>query len=128
MRSNKTILVVDDDLHIRRTTELKMKAAGYRVVTACNGREGIELIRGEQPDAVITDITMPDIDGREMCTMTDDLKTDRPFLTVVLTARIAPGEHEWIDSLRDTMLMEKPFSLTHLLGIVDQYLGVGDDG
>jgi DNA-binding response OmpR family regulator len=128
LRSDKTILVVDDDLHIRRVMELKLKAAGYRVIMACNGREGVETIRSQRPDAVITDITMPDLDGKALCEMTDGLKTKHPFLTIVLTARIVPDEQAWINGLRDTVFMEKPFSPRQLLESVDKYLGETDDG
>lgn len=126
MRAHKTILVVDDDLHIRRAAELKLKAAGYHVITARDGREGVEIIRARRPDAVITDINMPDVNGRAMCEMTDDLKAKTSFLTVVLTARIMPGEDEWIARLHDTVLMEKPFSPRRLLELVDEYLGTTD--
>jgi two-component system chemotaxis response regulator CheY len=123
LRSDKTVLVVDDDFHIRRTIELKLKAAGYAVLTACEGRQGVETIRARHPDAVITDLTMPDVDGKALCEMTDGLKTEKPFLTVVLTARIIPCEHDWIKLMHDTIFMEKPFSPRRLLDVVDRYLG-----
>lgn len=124
MRSNRTILVVDDEVHIRRVVELKLRTAGYQVLTARNGQEGVDLIRGESPDAVITDITMPIIDGKQLCEMTDELKAERPFLTVIVTARIMPNEREWIKEMRDSVFMEKPFSPTRLLQVVDEYLGI----
>jgi DNA-binding response OmpR family regulator len=128
LRSDKTVLIVDDDVHIRRTIELKMKAAGYKVLTAREGREGVETIRAQRPDAVITDLTMPDVDGKTLCEMTDGLKAERRFLTVVLTARIIPCEHDWIKPMHDTVFMEKPFSPRQLLDTVDRYLGETHDG
>ena len=124
LRNTKTVLVVDDEVHIRRAIELKLQVAGYRVVTARNGAEGLEAIRSEQPDAVITDITMPIMDGKELCEQSDPLKAERPFLTVIVTARINPDEREWITAMRDPVFMEKPFSPTRLLEVVDNYLGM----
>lgn len=126
MRNDKTVLVVDDDLHIRRVTELKLKLAGYTVITASNGEEGSERIQQDRPNAVITDITMPVMDGKQMCENTNPLKAERPFLTVIITARIEPDERLWISEMTDTVFMEKPFSPRHLLEVVDRYLGVSD--
>ena len=127
MRSSKTILVVDDEVHIRRAVELKLKTAGYNVITARNGIEGVERIEKDCPDAVITDITMPLLDGKQLCHRTDPIKAERPFLTVIITARIKPDEREWVQTMRDTTFMEKPFSPTRLLEVVDDYLGFGNE-
>lgn len=124
MRNTKTILVVDDEVHIRRVIELKLKTAGYNVITACNGAEGLQRIHDDRPDVVITDITMPIMDGQELCERSNELKADRPFLTVVVTARINPDEREWQSRMRDVVFMEKPFSPMRLLEVVDQYLGM----
>jgi CheY-like chemotaxis protein len=124
LRSHKTILVVDDQVAIRRAIELKFSIAGYQVISAADGEAALELIRSRQPDAVIADITMPRLDGRTLCEMTDGIKKDRPFLTVMVTARISPDERQWIQQMRDTLFMEKPFSPTRLLEAVDNYLGV----
>lgn len=122
MRNTKTILVVDDEVYIRRAIELKLQTVGYRVITAGNGAEGLSMIHEREPDAVITDITMPAMDGKELCLRSNDIKMRRPFLTVIITARINPQECEWIESMRDTVFMEKPFSPARLLEVVDHYL------
>ena len=67
MENNKSVLVIDDEAHIRRVIELKFKNQGYRVSTATNGEEGLELIKAEEPDVVITDIMMPKLDGKALC-------------------------------------------------------------
>jgi len=63
---NKKILVVDDEAHIRRVVELKLKNSGYRVIIAKNGEEGFNIINAQQPDVVITDIMMPKLDGKAL--------------------------------------------------------------
>ena len=119
--NNKSVLVIDDEAHIRRVLELKFKNQGYRVITATNGEEGLELIKAQEPDVVITDIMMPKLDGKALCEMVNELKKERPFLTIVMTCRISPSEQDWIDQMQHTVFVEKPFSLSTMLKCVDQY-------
>ena len=124
MEANKKVLIVDDEAPIRRVLEFKLKNSGYRVLIAKNGAQGLELIKTHQPDAVITDIMMPEIDGQQLCEQSNALKQDRPFLTIVVTCRIAQDEQQWINQLQDTLFMEKPFSPARLVECIDQYLGI----
>lgn len=123
LEANKTILIVDDEAPIRRVLEFKLKNKGYQVLIAENGAQGLELISTHQPDAVITDIMMPEMDGKQLCELTNGLKKERPFLTIVVTCRIAQDEQQWISQMQDTMFMEKPFSPARLVECIDQYLG-----
>ena len=123
MENNKSVLVIDDEAHIRRVIELKFKNQGYQVTTATNGEEGLELIESQKPDVVITDIMMPKLDGKALCERVNELKKERPFLTIVMTCRISPTEQDWIDEMQDTVFVEKPFSLSTILKCVDQYFG-----
>ncbi len=59
----QTVLVVDDELGILLVLEAVLSDAGYRVITAGNGRQAIELARAERPDLVLTDWMMPVMDG-----------------------------------------------------------------
>ncbi len=121
MGINPRILIIDDDVSIRRVIELKLKNRGYDVLTARNGEEGLRMIHAEKPDAVITDINMPGMDGKTLCERTDPLKAESSFLTIVLTARISPDERRWIARMKDTGFMEKPFSPSKLLEQIDHY-------
>lgn len=121
MPDRKTILVVDDEVHIRRVLELRFSRAGYDVILAANGQEAIDMIRERHPDAVVTDITMPRMDGRALCEESNALKAEHPFLTLVVTGRISPDEEAWVEQLQDTRLIEKPFSTTKLLEIINGY-------
>jgi len=124
LEANKKVLIVDDEAAIRRVLEFKLKNSGYRVLIAKNGAQGLELIKTHQPDAVITDIMMPEMDGQQLCEQSNPLKQDRPFLTIVVTCRIAQDEQQWINQLQDTLFMEKPFSPARLVECIDQYLGI----
>lgn len=126
MRSNKKVLIIDDEPHIRRVIELKLKQRGYQVFEAKDGEEGLELIHTLCPDAVITDIMMPKLDGKALCEQTNRLKKERPFLTLIITCRISLDERSWISEMQDTLFMEKPFSPSRLLECIDRYFGVAE--
>lgn len=117
----KKILVIDDEVHIRRVLEVKLKNRGYQVITAKNGQQGLDFIYSHKPDAVVTDINMPLLEGDKLCQLIDKLKEKRPFLTLVITARISPEDRAWVQKMRDTQLMEKPFSPSRLVQCIDAY-------
>lgn len=61
----KTILVVDDDDAIRMLIEMELAEEGYRVLTASNAKDALEMVQSEDLDLVILDIRMPGMDGLE---------------------------------------------------------------
>jgi len=123
--SEKTILIIDDDAHIRRILELKCRNAGFNVMSAKNGVQGLDIIKQNHPDIVITDINMPKMDGKELCRLSDPIKQAAPFLTILVTARITPDNEEWVNEMTDTILMEKPFSPSKILETINQYMAKG---
>jgi CheY-like chemotaxis protein len=123
LEKRKRVLVVDDEAPVRRVLELKLTNGGYDVLLAENGEDALKIVESEKPDAVVTDITMPRMTGKELCEKTNDLKRERPFLTIIMTARIVPDEEQWIAGMQDTRFMEKPFSPSYILETIDQYFG-----
>lgn len=123
MKENKKVLIIDDEPHIRRVVELKLKNRGYQVMMAKDGAEGLEIIKAQKPHAVITDLNMPNLDGKTLCEHTRDLNKERPFLTIVITARIRTDEEEWLDKMDNTEFMEKPFSPSKLVDRIDKHFG-----
>jgi two-component system alkaline phosphatase synthesis response regulator PhoP len=57
------VLAVDDEPDIRRLVQIKLKKAGFEVITAENGEEGVEKALAENPDVVLMDVMMPKMDG-----------------------------------------------------------------
>lgn len=123
-KNKKKVLIIDDDAHIRRIIQIKLASRGYAVLQAKNGEEGLHLIRSESPDAVVSDINMPKIDGETLCRMTNEIKKERPFLTIIMTARISPDERIWVKEMIETRFIEKPFSPKKLIKTIDDYFGV----
>jgi len=62
----KKILIVDDELTLRRIMSIKLKVCGYDVFTASSGRVALRLIDEHEPDCVLPDIVIPDTDGLEV--------------------------------------------------------------
>ena len=123
MENNKKVLVIDDEAHIRRVLELKLKNRGYQVFMAKNGKEGFDIIQKQKPVIVISDINMPILDGKTLVEKTNGLKKDRRFLTIIITARINPKEKDWISNMQDTLFMEKPFSPSKIVETIEEYIG-----
>ena len=67
MTTGKTILVVDDDAHIREVVRFALDKAGFRTLEAGDGREALEVFDRSSPDLVVLDILMPEMDGTDVC-------------------------------------------------------------
>jgi two-component system response regulator MtrA len=64
---DERLLLVEDDGSIREIVSIGLKAAGFRVVSAVDGREGLARVRAGGFDAVILDVMLPSLDGFEVC-------------------------------------------------------------
>ena len=82
--SEETILVIDDDDSLRRVIEYTLQGAGYRVLTAAEGAEGLDVFSREHPPLVITDIRMPELSGYEVLRKVREESPDT--LVIVITA------------------------------------------
>lgn len=118
--SGAKILVVDDDLYVRRSLQAVLEAEGYQVVVAQHGFEGLRLLQEEHPDLVILDALMPDMDGWETCRRMRGLSAV-PIL--ILTA--LQNEEERLRGLQAgaTDYLLKPVSLNELCARIRAALG-----
>jgi two-component system, OmpR family, alkaline phosphatase synthesis response regulator PhoP len=112
---SKTILVVDDEERLTSLLEAYLQQEGFRVVTAGNGLEALEVIRRDPPDLIVLDIMMPEMDGVEFLRV---LRTQHSTPVILLTARV--GDEDKIIGLElgaDDYLT-KPFRPRELLARV----------
>ena len=115
-------MVADDEAHILHIVSMKLKNAGYEVITAVDGEEALELSSAEKPDLIITDYQMPIMTGLEFCKQLRTCDETRDIPAIMLTARgfdIEPGE--MIDA-GIAAVLAKPFSPRELLQRVQALL------
>ncbi len=67
LSGRRTILVVDDDAHIRKVVRFALEREGYDVVQAADGQEALDQVKSYAPDLLVLDITMPKLNGDEVC-------------------------------------------------------------
>ena len=84
------ILVVDDDRAVRESLRRSLSFNGYSVELAQDGREALDVIANDRPDALVLDVMMPRLDGLEVCRFLRSTGDDLPIL--VLTARDSVSE------------------------------------
>jgi len=79
-----TILVVDDDKDIVETIKGNLELDGYEVLSAFNGRSGVDMAKKHRPDLIVLDLNLPDIDGIKACQI---IRREFDFPIIMLTAR-----------------------------------------
>src|ERR1700709_2165638 len=85
--NEKKILVADDETHILHVVSLKLRNAGFNVITAADGQEALELAQAEMPDLIITDYHMPQLSGLELCQRLKADPATSGIPAIMLTAR-----------------------------------------
>lgn len=112
------VLVCDDERHIVRLIQVNLERQGYQVVTAFDGKEGLEKIRAEKPNIVVLDVMMPYMDGFEVLKNLRRDKETEDLPVIMLTARaqdkdVFEGYHYGAD-----MYLTKPFNPMELVAFV----------
>lgn len=106
----KTVLIVDDQPHVARVLTLCLSGAGFEVDCAPNGRVALERVRLCAPDVLITDIQMPEMDGRALCEAIHAEFPQRAFPIFVMTSMTERENREWAGRIPGTTFLEKPVS------------------
>jgi two-component system, chemotaxis family, chemotaxis protein CheY len=112
------LLIVDDEAHMLRVTELSLKKGGYSLLIGRNGREAVELARRELPALIVMDVQMPILDGLGALR---ELKADaatRDIPVIMLTARGHALTRQEAEGSGAALFLTKPFSPTQLLNDV----------
>lgn len=107
----RKLLVVDDEPHIPRVLKIRLEPEGWEVEIARNGAEALRCLEtAPLPDAMITDMRMPVMDGKALCHAVVDRFPDRPFPIFVMTSLVERDVREWVDALGGIAFLEKPVS------------------
>jgi two-component system KDP operon response regulator KdpE len=113
--NNATLLVVDDEPQIRRVLQATLSNAGYDVVDAKSGLEGIERVLRERPDLILLDFNLPDMTGPEACR-----KVRSSFAGPIIMVTVRNSQHDKIEALDSGAddYVVKPFEMGELLARV----------
>jgi len=108
----KKILVVDDDSDILETCRDYLKSAGYEVITATDGLQGLTLARHENPDLIVLDLMLPGMEGLDVCRA---IRRENDVPIIMLTARVEETDKLIGLELGADDYITKPFSLRELV-------------
>lgn len=124
MEVTKRILIVDDEKDIRDVVRVSLEEfAGWLTISATSGVEGLQIAKTEALDAILLDISMPDMDGFQMCKeLQANLETQK-IPVIVLTAKVLPSDRRRLKTLDVTGVISKPFNPKTMWRQVAEILG-----
>jgi two-component system, cell cycle response regulator DivK len=116
------ILVIEDNEDNLSLMRLLLERANYEVLSAANGFKGLEVARAEQPDLILLDLAMPEIDGWEVAReLKSDIVTNNiPIIAV--TAHALPKDREQAFEAGCNAFIVKPFSVAKLINEIENLL------
>jgi CheY-like chemotaxis protein len=120
----KRILVIDNEAYIREVTQICLETvAGWEVITAGSGQEGIDKAIAEQPDAILLDVMMPDMDGITTFQKLQENATTQPIPVLLLTAKVQASDRHRYTELGIKAAIAKPFNPTEIATEIAEALG-----
>jgi len=119
----KRVLIVEDQEDLRDILSLALEGAGYIVIEAENGRQGVEKVTAERPDLVLMDIQMPVLDGydatREIKASPEHSQTP----VIAVSSYAMKGDEEKARAAGCDAYVTKPYSPKQVVALVGRYLG-----
>ncbi len=117
------ILIADDEAHIIKMVEFKLRNLGHEVITASDGGEALEKATSDQPDLVMLDVMMPVMDGFQVLQKLKTQEETKSLPVIMLTAR---GQEKDVVTGFETGAVDyviKPFSFPELIARINRALG-----
>jgi len=134
----KRILLVDDEAHVLRVMKLSLDRNGYEVDTALSGDVALQMMYENDYHAIITDIDLSQMSGRQLCETVRDRHGESILIFVVSGKREfdSPGNSDqdavtsetlaWKDSMVNIEALEKPVSLRWIVARLNEFFGAYD--
>ncbi len=115
---SRKVLLIDDDASLRRVTEYSLHSAGFQVLSAVDGKQGLASFQADHPQVVITDIQMPGVSGYEVL---QQIKAARPE-TVVIVITAYSSVEKAVEAMKQGAYdyLAKPFSRDELVMVVEK--------
>ena len=117
-QTSRKVLLIDDDDSLRRVTEYSLHSAGFHVLSAADGKQGLAAFRADSPQVVITDIQMPGLSGYDVL---QQIKSERPE-TIVIVITAYSSVEKAVDAMKQGAYdyLAKPFSRDELVIVVEK--------
>jgi len=115
MKTQHKVLIVDDEVHIRRLIQTALTRADYATVEAATAREALDRVRAEKPEITLLDLGLPDRDGLELVPL---FKQQSDTTLIIVSARDATEEKVTALDLGADDYLTKPFDTDELLARV----------
>lgn len=121
---SKCVLVVDDEEDVRAIAKIGLEmGAGWNVLTASSGKEALVMAATKQPDVILLDMMMPDMDGRATLQQLKANSATMHIPVILVTAKVQPSDRESFVKLDVAAVFAKPF---RPLKLADQIMAVLD--
>ncbi|MEA5507153.1 response regulator [Halotia wernerae UHCC 0503] len=122
--TTKRVLVVDNEQYIQEVAKICLETvAGWEVLTASSGQEGITQAAAWQPDAILLDVMMPDMDGITTFEKLQANSVTEGIPVILLTAKIQVADRRRYDQMGIISAIAKPFNPLELAGQIAEALG-----
>ena len=118
----KTILLIEDYPNAVEVLKTRLENAGYRVLVAFDGSEGLKMAREKQPDLIILDILLPKMNGYKVSRL---LKFDAKYKhipIIMLTSRTRPADQELGKQTGADEYITKPYNPHQLMALIQKYV------
>jgi CheY-like chemotaxis protein len=123
-----TVMVIDDEIHIRRLIARMLELAGYQVVEAANGPQALQLMRETRPDVITCDIAMPGMNGFQVLEAIKSQPETAGIPIIMLTALGQEKDANRAMNLGAADYITKPFGSINLVERIERQLAGGGKG
>ncbi len=120
---SKCVLIVDDEEDVRAIAQMGLEmGGGWTVLTASSGQEALVIAEANQPDVILLDLMMPDMDGRATLQQLKANPATKEIPVILVTAKIQPSDQESFAQLDVAAIVAKPFRPLTLAEQIDALL------
>ena len=120
----RRILIVDDEDDIREVAQMSLEmVAGWEVIPARSGEEGVRLAAAHRPDAILMDVMMPGMDGPATAQRLREQVETAAIPVILLTAKVQPADRGRFEGVGVAGVLAKPFDPMQLAAQVSAVLG-----
>ncbi len=120
---SKRVLVVEDQEDIMRIMNVALASAGYEVIKAVTGHEGVTMAESHKPDLILMDVMLPGLDGYQATRRIKDSAALRHIPVIAVTSSALDGEESKAEEAGCDAYFAKPVSPRALLAKIREYIG-----